>query len=200
MHGLVNTSFQNFILDVYGEAVWRDVVGMAGLDFERFEAMLLYPDDITRSAIAAAAARLGKAREDLLEDMGIYLVSHPTMSRLRRLLRFGGSDFVEFLESLDDLPERVRLAVPDLEIPRLRLVERDTGKYWLLCGRRPAGMDQVILGALRAIADDYGALAFVDRVEAPEKIRATDDLVIGITVLSTSFAQGRAFELTGREM
>ena len=198
MHGLVNISLQNFVVDVYGDEVWRDVVGMAGLDFERFEAMLIYPDDITHSAVAAASARLAKSREDLLEDMGIYIVSHPTMSRIRRLLRFGGSDFVEFLESLDDLPERVRLAVPDLEMPRLRLMDRGAGSYWLLCGRSPAGTDQVILGALRAIADDYGALAFVDRIEASEEVRASGDLAIGITVLSTSFAAGRSFELTGR--
>lgn len=198
MHGLVNTSLQNFVVDVYGAEVWREVAGMADLGFERFEAMLLYHDDITHSTIAAASARLGKSRDDILEDMGIYLVSHPNMSRIRRLLRFGGSNFVEFLESLDDLPERMRLAVPDLEMPRLRLVDRGQGRYWLHCGRRPEGTGQVILGALRAVADDYGALAFVDRIEAPEEVRASGDLLIEITVLSTSFAAGRAFELTGR--
>lgn len=197
MHGLVNTSLQNFVADVYGDEVWRDVVGMAGLDFDRFEAMLLYHDDITHSTLAAASARLGKSRDDLLEDMGIYLVSHPNMGRIRRLLRFGGSDFVEFLESLDDLPERMRLAVPDLEMPRLRLSGQGQGKYHLRCGRKPEGTAQVILGALRAIADDYGALAFVDRIATPEELRASDDLLIEITVLSTSFAAGRAFELTG---
>lgn len=198
MHGLVNTLLQNFVVDVYGEEVWRDVVGMAGLDFDRFEAMLLYHDDITHSTIAAASARLGKSRDDLLEDTGIYLVSHPNMSRIRRLLRFGGSDFVEFLETLDDLPERMRLAVPDLEMPRLRLHDLGQGKYWLRCGRRPEGTARVILGALRAIADDYGALAFVDQVATPEDLRASDDLLIEVTILSTSFAAGRAFELTGK--
>lgn len=198
MHGLVNTLLQNFVVDVYGEEVWRDVVGMAGLDFDRFEAMLLYHDDITHSTIAAASARLGKSRDDLLEDTGIYLVSHPNMSRIRRLLRFGGSDFVEFLETLDDLPERMRLAVPDLEMPRLRLSDQGRGKYWLRCGRKPEGTAQIILGALRAIADDYGALAFVDQIAIPEDLRASDDLLIEVTVLSTSFATGRAFELIGR--
>ncbi|PZX16336.1 heme-NO-binding protein [Palleronia aestuarii] len=191
MHGLMNRSLQSFVEDVYGSARWMRVAEVARLDFTSFEAMLDYDDSVTLTVIDAATRVLRKPRADLLEDLGIYLVSHPNMARIRRLLRFGGAGFVDFLDSLDDLPDRVRLAVPDLVIPTLELAELEPDRYRLRCGATPEGMVHVILGVLRALADDYGALVFLDLADGPVDGAWT----IEIAVLSTSFAEGRSFEL-----
>ena len=47
-----------------------------------------------------------------------------------------------------------------------------------------------MLGVLRAMADDYGALAVLDHVGA-----ADGEETITITLVETDFAQGREFEL-----
>ncbi len=109
MHGLVNRSIQCFLRDTYGAELWAKVASEAGISPAGFEALLSYDDGLTDVVIDAAARRLGKPREALLEDVGIYLAG---LEPLRRLLRFGGVDYVDFLQSLDELPERVRLAVP----------------------------------------------------------------------------------------
>ena len=129
MYGLINRSFQNFICDTYGRGVWQDVVNRAELPVAEFEPMRPYDDAVTDHVIDAAAAILNKPRETVLEDAGNYLVSHPNASSLRRLLRFGGVDYIEFLHSLDDLPDRARLAVPELEMPDLTLCEHTPGRF-----------------------------------------------------------------------
>ena len=56
---------------------------------------------------------LGRPVAGMMEDLGTYLIMNPSFPAVRRLLRFSGVTFLDFLHSLDDLPDRVRLAVPD---------------------------------------------------------------------------------------
>ena len=190
MHGLINRSLQCFVQETYGEARWIEVRRAADLAEADFEAMLTHDDAVTETAIDAAARVLGRRREGLLEDLGTFLVSHPSMGRVRRLLRYGGEGFTDFLHSLEDLPDRARLAVPEMALPPLRLEEIAGDAYRLTCAGDRAGLGHVILGALRAMADDYGALASLE----PEDDRS-GATAIRIEVHSTTFAEGRHFAL-----
>lgn len=189
MHGLVNRAIQCFLRDTYGEGCWADVAAVAGAPPEGFEAMLRYPDATTVALLDAAARRLDKSRDSILEDIGTYLVSHPNTGALRRMLRFGGVTFADFLHSLEDLPGRARLAVPDLEVPLLDLEEDADGTLRLLCRQGFPGVGLVLLGLLRALADDYGALSLVDHAEA------AGAEVITIRLADHRFAEGRGFTL-----
>ena len=40
MHGLINRSFQNYIIDGYGRDAWLDVATLAGVSPPEFEAMI----------------------------------------------------------------------------------------------------------------------------------------------------------------
>ena len=193
MHGLVNRSIQMFLRGAYGNAVWLDVARDAQLGFESFEAMLIYEDRLTDLVLAAAARKLNLPREAILEDMGIFLVADPALERLRRLLRFGGVTFVDFLYSLDDLPARGRLAVPDLDLPILRLGGNDRDSFTLTCLSSFRGVGQVVVGLLRAIADDYGALVVIDHAG-----QAQGGERVSIRLLDHQFATGRRFVLAGQ--
>ncbi|GAB4283844.1 MAG: heme NO-binding domain-containing protein [Roseovarius sp.] len=193
MHGLVNQAIERFVRETYGEEIWNDVSRRAGLTNPVFEAMLSYDTALTEAIVAGLARTLGKSREEVLEDIGTFLVSSRASGAPRRLLRFGGTDFVDFLYSLDDLPSRVRLAVPDLQLPQLQLREHATRRYSLVV-RAPGGprnsYGHVMIGLLRAMADDYGALVVLEHRGARE-----DEEIIGITLLEPAFAAGRAFDL-----
>lgn len=193
MHGLVNRSLQSFLEDTYGRSCWDVIRKRARLEEGSLEAMLIYPDAVTTDILAAARAELGRERTELLEDLGTYLVTHRNMEAVRRLLRFGGHTFDEFLYSLDDLHDRLKLAVPDLEVPFLETRAIDASSYGLICTWHEPGFGAVLLGILRALADDYGALVLLDL----ETTRGTDGVVetIRIQVLETSFASGRDFSL-----
>jgi hypothetical protein len=190
MHGLVNRSIQCFVRDTFGAAAWARIAAAAGCPPDGFEAMLRYDSGTTDQLIAAAADQLDRTAESLLEDLGTYLVSHPNRESLRRLLRFGGVDFVEFLHSLDDLPGRARLAVPDLDLPQIEVTEDSPGRYTIALRCDRAGFATVLAGVLRAMADDYGALVLLDHVG-----RRGDAEILEIELLDQSFAAGRRFEL-----
>lgn len=190
MHGLINRALQCFIVDTAGPAAWEAIVTRADLGFHEFEAMLHYDDALTYEVLAIAASILGKPDAALLEDLGTYLVSHPNVEALRRLLRFGGVSYVEFLHSLDDLPDRARMAVPDLDLPDLELHDCEPGNYMLVCRAPHRGFGTVLVGVLRAMADDYGALALVEMREARPGTET-----VSISLLATEFAQGRRFDL-----
>lgn len=192
MHGLMNRAIHTFLRTTYGEELWADVARAAGLEGIRFEAMLSYEDHLTEDMLDAAATRLGLPRVMVLEDLGTFLVSDPSLEALRRLMRFGGETFLEFLYSLEDLPDRVRLAVPDLSLPDLDLVGDPGAGFLLHCRGNWSGAPYVLQGVLRAMADDYGALAMLDVVEARR-----DGGTIGIQLLDAAFAAGRSFSLKG---
>ncbi|WP_299349971.1 heme NO-binding domain-containing protein [uncultured Shimia sp.] len=91
MHGLINRAVQCFIRDSYGRERWIEIATLAELGFSDFEAMLHYDDALTWDVLDAAALSLGVPRETVLEDIGTYLVSHPNVEALRRLLHICAS-------------------------------------------------------------------------------------------------------------
>ncbi|WP_420005593.1 heme NO-binding domain-containing protein [Arenibacterium sp. LLYu02] len=190
MHGLINRAVQAFVISTYGEKRWNDIMDESGLGFTEFEAMLVYPEDQSSRMLRAVEKKLERPLPEILEDVGTFLVSNPQVEALRRLLRFGGVNYVDFLHSLDDLPDRARLAVSDLRLPGLELVEQAPGQFDLLCQPGVPGYAQVLMGVLRAMADDYGALVILDQTGTQDGIE-----VISITLIESEFAEGRAFDL-----
>ena len=193
MHGLINRSIQSFVHDSYSADVWKEIAAKANLDFVEFEAMLSYEDALTPRVLNAASQVLQRPRNDIMEDIGTYLVSHPTFESLRRLLRFGGVDFEDFLHSLDDLPDRARLAVSDLDLPEMDMIEHGDGQFSLVCAAPVAGYAYVMMGILRVMADDYGALALLDHTGGDGTTET-----LSIMLVAADFAEGRSFELGAR--
>ncbi len=196
MHGLINRSLQAFLRDTFGPPLWAEVAEAAAINPNGFEAMLTYDDAVTDRLIDAASRALTRPREALLEDLGNYLVS---LEPIRRLLRFSGVDYADFLLSLDELPERARLAVDNIGLPDLWLTAEGQGQFSLQVGPGHPGFVPVFAGILRAMADDYGAFAIVDIGAPPDDPAAAPDL-IRIELLESRFAQGRDFDLARPEV
>ena len=190
MHGMVNRALQGFLTTTYGPDVWAEVRGQAGLPFADFEAMLDYPDALTRACFDAACHVLHKPPNALLEDIGTWLVTDPHLEPLRRLMRFSGADFTGFLHSLEELGDRGRLAMPDLDLPQITLDRVDPTTFVIRARWSLPGIGPILMGCLRAMADDYGALALLrlDGIrEGAETVR--------VQLLDTAFSSGRRFEL-----
>lgn len=193
MHGLVARTLQCFVQDTYGQDRWRSIADAARLDLPEFEAMLDYEAQLIGLVLSRAETELGKPRAAMLEDIGTYLMTHPNNERLRRLMRYGGEDFIDFLHSLEELPGRARLAVPDLDLPPLELTEAAPRRFTLVCrcsGPTSRGYSHVLAGVVRAMADDYGALILLELASGSD-----EEEVIEITVIETAYTKGRAFEL-----
>lgn len=191
MYGLINRAIECFVTETYGEAVWLRVAARAQPGLRRIEAMLDYPPDLTMRLLDALSQDLERELPALLEDLGTFLVSGQGMVVIRRLLRFGGCEFLDFLTSLEELPGRARMALPDLDLPGLDLLDEGEGCYRLTCQAGMPGYGAVMVGLLRAMADEYGALVLLDYGgEAPDGAET-----VWIVLVEQAFAKARAFEL-----
>lgn len=193
MHGLINKAVQSFVCATYGRERWLRATEATELGFAEFEAMLVYDREKSYRLLDVVCDQLNRSRDEFLEDLGTYLVSHPNMEGLRRLLRFGGVTYVEFLQSLDDLADRVKLAVSDLELPALELQERSPTEFELHCHPGLDGYANVMIGILRAMADDYGALVILTHAGHQGGVD-----VISMVLVESAFAEGRHFDLGAR--
>lgn len=198
MYGLVLRAVQCFAEDTYGPILWDKVVADAELDKRDFEAMLHYSDETIFQVVDALSERLDKDRDTVLEDLGTYLVTYPRMEPVRRLLRFGGHEFKDFLSSLDDLHDRVKLALPDLELPQLEMNYHGGVTFRLLIQSSHRGFGPVMVGILRAMADDYGALVLLNLLCEEHENHTVEH--VEIELLQSQFAEGREFNLTQEAM
>lgn len=195
MHGLILRAIQSFLRDIWGAGFWQAIAAELRLPPQGFEAMLTYDPALGPALLDRAAARLNRSRDSLLEDMGTYLVSHPRREGVRRLLRFGGAGFPDFLHSLEHLPVRVLLAVPDLVLPPVQVTALTPDRFVLTVGGGAGLTDglaepmaALLLGLLRAMADDYGALVLIEAA-------GSGATVIRIDLLDGHHASARDFAL-----
>ncbi len=190
MHGMINSAFQGFLVETYGSDVWDEVRSVAQLRFAGFEAMLRYDDSVTMACFNAATELLHKHPNALLEDLGTFLITHEPYAPLKRLLRFGGPSFAEFILTLDELAERGRMAMPDIEMPEITVVPMEDNSFRVKATWALPGVGPILLGALRAMADDYGALATLslDGLDGQAEC-------VRIDVFDTAHSEGNAFVL-----
>ena len=178
MLGVVNKVIESFVRQRYGDKLWADVLVDLSLPGYEFEAMLTYEDGITYDLIDGLAKRQSKMYQDILEDIGGYLVAEDSQASVRRLLRFGGATFEDFLLSLDDLNDRVALALDILEMPTVAVEPISAEKVHIRVVPKCQGFSEVLMGLLRTLADDYGALVFMDRVEDAKSTECIEVILI----------------------
>lgn len=159
MLGLVNRSIEVFLRKTYGEKLWQEVARRAEVDVRGFNSLRQYSDQLTSRMLKVAARKLGKSGLDILEDTGAWLVQ---LEPLRRLLRFSGSEFPEFVLALEELPGRARMALPQYPFPQICVSQPEPNFYRFTGPDWPFGLQWMVAGVLRGMADDYGVLAVIE--------------------------------------
>lgn len=196
MHGLICKTLEEFVIDQHGPQVWagirRDVDAPPG----RFEALRSYDADLMVQLVEAASASLDRPILTIFEDIGHWICTHPPLEQVRRLIRFSGRTFVDLLYSLDELHDRARMALPGIDLPRFEIVEPDPSVFRVTSHWAFPGAGAVLTGCLRAMADDYGALALIEA----GRFRAdgdgwTDE--VKVQVIEQAFHAPREFTLVG---
>lgn len=182
MHGLLNRSVEEYLRARYGEQLWRHAARAASVDERGFLAIRDYPDSITVLMVDAAAQQLGIGSLDLFEDMGAWLGQ---VEPLRRLLRFSGSDYADFVLALEQLPARGHMIVPGLHIPLICVSRDGPERFQIAMKTAASAWVHVVAGLLRQMADDFGVLALI----------AVNRGKIDLTVPEYRFAEGRPFTL-----
>lgn len=192
MLGVVNKAIEQFVRTTYGDRVWQKTTQLAQVADSDIEPMLMYSDELTYQLVDGLIISTGKQRQDILDDLGTFLVTPPHGRMVRRLLRFGGATFEEFLGSMADLNDRVALALPDLDLPSISIDVRATDRVVITVENRIQGFANVLQGLLRAMADDYGTLVFIDLGQIIDGA-----VELEVILIEQNFAQGAEFNLAG---
>lgn len=190
IHGLILWCFEGFLQCTYGGDRWRSIIRELDMGYDSFQPLFQYDIDVANSLANEAARQLDKSADTLLEDFGTYLVTDHRVERVRRLLRFGGVNYTDFLHSLEDLRGRAQLAVPEIDLPVIELDELQADEYHVTCRNVSLGIGHILLGVLRALADDYGALAYLEHLG-----RVNGDETISVQLLAMEHGEGRVFHL-----
>lgn len=187
MQRLVIRAIEEFLRDTYGEGLWGRV--KSACDLEPVPSTNNAPGSSAHGRsqraerlIPVAASLLGKPPEELSEDLGAWLARREP---IRRLLRFSGRDFGDFVMSLEELPGRAHFVIPDLDIPRIDVVPESRNSMQLVLPETKVAWTAVLGGLLRAMADDYGALGLI----------AVEGNTISIDISAEDFAEARDFQL-----
>jgi Haem-NO-binding len=186
MDALLLRSLQGYVRDTFGPSVWQAICRPGHLSVQTYEPMLRYDPGTADSVAQRAADVLDRPVETVWEDMGTYLVTNPGHEGVRRLLRFGGVGFGDFLHSLEEMPGRARLALPDLDLPEITLNETGPDLFEIRCRSRVRGMTRVLVGMLTAMADDYGSLCLIESEEEGS---------ILVRILKNAHGTARRFDL-----
>ncbi|WP_372803460.1 heme NO-binding domain-containing protein [Paracoccus seriniphilus] len=184
MQQLVVRAVEEFLRQTYGDDLWLRVAGNPG-DDDRLALMggaFTSRGVSVRDLVTSAAAELGKTAQELLEDGGAWLASREA---IRRLLRFSGHDFRDFILSLEELPGRAHFVVPDLGVPEINVSVCEQGVFWLTLPEDSLGWPSILGGIIRAMADDYGALGVVN----------VEGNVVTVGIPDDDFSAGREFSL-----
>lgn len=185
MYRLMNRAIEGFVQRAYGPPCWHAVAERIGLTAAGFQPFRDYPLAITQELTNAVATVLDKPPAEVIEDVGAWLAR---VEGMRRLLRFSGSDFSDFVLSLEELPGRIRMILPDLAAPDVSVSVHGPQAYRITLAGDDWLWRALIAGLLRAMSDDYGALALiVDEGDA-----------ILVDVSDASFGDGRGFDLAAR--
>lgn len=183
MHGLINRSIESFVRSCYGGVRWREVAADVGLAEEGFHSFRHYSDEVTSALVDSVAERLGKPQPELLEDLGAWLARNEVV---RRLLRFSGSDYSDFVISLEELPGRAQMVIPDLEVPKIQVQVCGAQQFRIHILEGGMFWQALTAGILRAMSDDYGALTLIIEEENS----------IFVDVSDASFGEARGFDIS----
>ena len=131
MKSLINRAIEEFLRATYGEDLVQSVADEEAVAVGRLAPL---GAGFGTGALERAAFRLSKPLPEMFEDLGGWMTR---IEPVRRLLRFSGRDFKDFLLRLEELPGRAHLGLPDLQARHLQV------------------------GLIRGMADDYGALCLI---------------------------------------
>lgn len=166
VYGLVNNGIRQFVVENHGEDAWREICADAGLSEDKFESMLSYEDAVTYDLVGAISRRLELSGSQVLEVFGKYWVDYAGSTSIGKVMEFQGESLIERLSGLDDLHERVRLAMPHLVPPSFEFEEGADGVHMLHYFSEREGLQDMVIGLLHGMSEQTGEKISVRMIES----------------------------------
>lgn len=164
MYGVINQAIEDYVTGAYGEDNWTLIRQRASVVDAFFVSMERYPDAVTYNLVVAAAGVLDIDAGELLEAIGEHWVEFAKSHGYRAMFSLWGDNLIEFLENLDMMHARVKVAMPDFEPPHFRCERGGPDTARLHYHSRRPGLAPMVVGILRGLARHFDVVVHVDHV------------------------------------
>ena len=117
MYGLINKAIQCYVEETYGVDKWEHLKQTASCDVDFFISMDSYDDSISYNLIKAVPEVLGVSPVHFLENIGEFWVSYVGNGDYKEIFKMAGSDFVFFIQNINNMHSRIMAIIPNLVPP-----------------------------------------------------------------------------------
>lgn len=155
MYGLVNKAIRELVIEVSNEDTWDKIC--ENIDFFEgdFVAMYPYEDKLTYDLVEETSKVLNKDANEVLLIFGKYWIDYTRKSKYGDLLDFENKSFVEIINSLDFLHDRIKDMMPDLNPPKFNAESVSDRKLKLQYESHRDGMLPMLHGLILGIGELY---------------------------------------------
>ena len=181
MYGMVNEGIRKFIEGNHGKETWKAICQKASIDVQQFERMASYDDKITYGLVGAICEHTELTAEEVLNVFGQYWVGYAKASAFGNLLQLAGETFVERIEGLDEMHDRILLSMPHLKPPSFDIEEVGEKTYDLHYFSEREGLASFVVGLLHGLAAETDETISVEHVT--QRSEASDHDVFRVTLL-----------------
>ncbi len=186
MYGLVNRAIQDMVCRYHGEATWKRIKTLAGLeDLDFFLSMEGYPDDVTHRLVGAACEVLGMSAEEVLKAFGEYWVTYTAEEGYGELLNSAGKSLPQFVENLDNLHARVGLSFPQLQPPSFDCQRTEPRSMHLHYHSHRQGLAPMVIGLIHGLGKRFKTNVKVSQAQSREQGASHDVFAIEYDQLET---------------
>ncbi|OED37852.1 hypothetical protein AB833_22315 [Chromatiales bacterium (ex Bugula neritina AB1)] len=154
MYGMVNQAIEDLVIETAGEDAWREIKEHAGLAENGFESSVIYDDEVTLSLVAAASEKLKLPPEQILHAFGRHWILYTGREGWSSVFEMTGYDMESFLDGLDEMHARVRVAMSEADTPQFTL-HRESDHLSLEYHSNRDGLAPMVNGLLEGLAEHF---------------------------------------------
>lgn len=155
MYGLINQAVKDLVIENFGEEKWIAICQEAGLKNTKFADLDAYADSLTYDLVGAASKVLKLSAEDILVAFGRNWNKFTDKKGYGELMSMFGHDFFSSIENLNQLHDRMGLAMPNLKPPKFEAKKVSESEYLLKYFSERPGLSPMLFGLLESLAERY---------------------------------------------
>jgi len=165
MYGLIHTALRDMVIETYGPEKWDKVVTKSGVTADTFLSMRSYDDSVAYNLVGSTAQVLECSAESCLREFGHYWLTQAAPKVYASLLDTTGDTLFEFLESLDDLHDKITLTFIDYSPPSFRLERLSDHHARLHYRSQRQGLTPFVSGLIKGMEQRFNVSINVESTE-----------------------------------
>jgi hypothetical protein len=154
MHGSIFVLLKDFVVKIYNEPMWYDLLKNAGVVHIGYEERASYPDEEMNAILSAASYKTGLASSDLQEKFGEFIAPH-LMNRYKSYLRPEWKTF-EVLEFTEPIMHTAARSQDEAMSPPVLNTDRVSNTLIIIDYYSKRRMGSLAIGIIRGIARYFG--------------------------------------------